>query len=125
MKKLIATVLSLICAAVVFASDSSLSGSWKVESDVSGSTSASILTLAQDAQKLTGSIKMPDGQVLTVTGTVDGNKVKWSFVKKWEGNSLTITYTGTVDEAGTITGSTEVQPMGIEGTFVAKKQAAK
>lgn len=125
MKKLIVLLFSLASTVAVLAADASVAGIWKVESEAAGNVSVSTLTLAQDGKKLTGSTKSADGQVISVTGAVEGNKVKWTFVKDWEGNPLTITYEGTLDEAGVIKGSTDVQPMGIEGAFTAKKQAAK
>ena len=121
MKKLLIVLFSLAAAIAALATDTSVAGIWKVDTETAGNTSVATLTLEQAAKKLTGSIKMADGKVLTVTGAVDGNKVKWSFVKDWEGNPLTITYEGTVDAAGAMSGSTEVQPMGIEGAFSAKR----
>jgi hypothetical protein len=43
-------------------------------------------------------MKSPDGKELAVTGKVDGNKITWTFVSEWEGNALTVTYVGTLDD---------------------------
>lgn len=123
MKKILVTLFSLTCVSLALAADVNITGVWKVDSETVGNVSSVLMPIKQDGTKLTISMKMPDGKEVTVTGKVEGKKVTWAFTSEWEGNPLTVNYAGTLDEAGVkITGTSDVQPMGIEGTFVATKQ---
>ena len=125
MKKSLGALLFLASALAAFAGDVSLTGTWTVDQDIAGNASSGTVVFKQDGQKLTGVMKGPDGQELKLTGDVSGNKVTWKYTSEWEGNQLTITFSGTIDPSGTITGSVVVDPMGVEGTFSAKRAEEK
>lgn len=126
MKKLFTLLFSLVAAVVVMAAETSLTGVWKVDSDTAGNVSVSTLTLKQDGKTITGTLKGPDDQAVPLSGEFDGKNVTWHYKAEWSGNELNITYKGTLDANGVITGSIDVQPMGIEGSFTAKRaEAAK
>ena len=123
MKKILVTLFSLISVSVALAADVNITGVWKVDSETAGTTSTSLIPFKQDGTKLTGTMKSPEGKDMTVTGKVEGKKVTWTFVSEWEGNALTVTYVGTLDDTGaSMKGTNDVQPMGIEGAFIATKQ---
>lgn len=123
MKNILVTLFSLTCVSLALAADVNITGVWKVDSETVGNTSSILMPFKQDGTKLTATMKSPEGKEMTVNGKVEGKKVTWSFVSDWEGNPLTITYVGTLDDAGAkMTGTSDVQPMGIEGSFVAEKQ---
>ncbi len=123
MKNIIVTLFSLICVSAALAADVNITGVWKVDSETAGNNSSSLIPFKQDGAKLTATMKSPEGKELAVTGKVDGKKITWTFVSEWEGNALTVTYVGTLDDNGaSIKGTSDVQPMGIDGTFIATKQ---
>jgi hypothetical protein len=123
MKNILVTLFSLTCVSLALAADVNLTGVWKLDSETVGNTSSILMPFKQDGAKLTATMKSPDGKEMTVNGKVEGKKVTWTFISEWEGNPLTVTYVGTLDDAGTsMKGTSDVQPMGIEGTFVAAKQ---
>ncbi|MDI1249131.1 MAG: hypothetical protein PSV13_09735 [Lacunisphaera sp.] len=117
------SVLSFFLASSLgmFAADVSLAGAWTIESDVAGNVSTSAFQFQQEGKKLSGVQKTSEGKDAAITGEIDGNKVTWKYEADWEGNPLTISHTGTIDSAGVINGTVLVEPMGVEGTFVAKK----
>lgn len=123
MKNIIVTLFSLICVSAALAADVNMTGVWKVDSDTVGNVSSTLIPFKQEGTKLTGTMKSPEGQEMAITGKVEGKKVTWSYDTEWQGNPLTIVHVGTLDDTGTsITGASEVQPMGVEGSFVATKQ---
>lgn len=124
MKRLI--IALLLSALPALAADNSLSGTWKVEGNVSGYAVNRICALKQDGKKLTGSCQngdpsADDKAVLQLTGNVDDKNVTWKYDAEWNGSILTATYAGTWDGDAAITGAIDVQPVNAAGTFTAKK----
>jgi hypothetical protein len=56
-----------------------------------------------------------------ITGKVEGNTVSWQFDTQYEGQTLTVYYSGTSQSAEKITGTVNVQPMNVSGEFTATK----
>lgn len=125
MKKLLTLLFSLAIASVVLAADPSLTGAWKVDSDTAGNLNSATITLKQDGNKVTGTMKGAEGNEVALKGEFDGKKVTWSYEAEWSGNKLTIVHTGTLNADGSMSGSIEVQPMGVEGSFTAKRVEAQ
>ena len=123
-KKLLA-VFSTLIASVAFAATASLTGTWNVEQDIAGNASTVPITFKQEGEKLVGTMKGPDAKELPVKGEVKGDMVNWEYATDYEGNPLTIKFSGKIDASGKISGSVEVSPMGVEGTFTAKKPESK
>lgn len=97
-----------------------VSGSWTVQADVSGNQSESKCTFTQKDADLTGSCNSDRGTVM-ITGKVDGKTVNWQFDTQYEGQTLTVYYSGTSQSAEKITGTINVQPMNVSGEFTATK----
>ena len=55
-----------------------------------------------------------------VKGTVSGNTVEFSFSAEVQGFALDVTYTGTLDDDGMLSGEASFGEAG-DGTFTAKK----
>ena len=125
MKKALILLFALTATLVAFAAETVLTGSWTVDNDIAGNTSTAPVVFKQEGNKLTGVIKMPEGKELAISGEIKDQKVSWKYDTEWEGNPLTMAYTGTIDASGAMSGTVEVQPMGVEGTFTAKKSEAK
>ena len=98
----------------------SVAGAWTVRADVSGNQSESNCTFTQNEADLTGTCNSDRGPVM-ITGKVDGKTVSWQFDTQYEGQTLTVYYSGTPQSAEKITGTINVQPMNVSGEFTATK----
>lgn len=121
MKRLYA--LALLSALPVLAADPSLNGSWKFALNVNGNTYDMVCTFQQDGEKLAGSCKSTESEN-PVSGHVDGQKVTFQHQTPYNGDTLTLTYTGTINSATEIKGSLDVQPYAVTGDFTGQKQPA-
>ncbi len=101
-------------------SPASVAGTWTVKADVSGNQSESNCTFTQKDADLTGSCTSDRGTVM-ITGKVDGKTVNWQFDTPYEGQTLTVYYSGTTQSAEKISGTINVQPMNVSGDFTATK----
>ena len=123
----IVLALSTISAFAQAGSGGSVSGTWKVTGDVAGNPVNLVCTFAQDGKKLTGSCKSAEASKPNeITGEVNDEKASWRYNVDYEGQQLTIVYTGTLDASGLqLKGDIDVQPMAVSGTFTADKQGAQ
>jgi len=103
------------------AADTTLAGSWKIHTDIAGNEGDQVCSFAQKDTALSGSCKGDDGGSHDLTGKIDGKKVTWQYKSEYNGDPLTLVFTGTVDSDSSFSGAVDVQPMGIDGTFTAKK----
>jgi hypothetical protein len=88
-------VLTAALAVASFAAD--VTGVWKAEFQTpNGDTRTSVFDLKADGEKLTGKMTTPQGETEIKDGSVKGDVAKWSVVRNFQGNEMTITYTGTV-----------------------------
>ena len=97
-----------------------VTGTWTVKADVSGNQSESNCTFTQKEADLAGSCTSDRGTVM-ITGKVDGKTVNWQFDTPYEGQTLTVYYSGTTQSAEKISGTINVQPMNVSGEFTATK----
>ncbi len=110
----------LVAAGVVQAqTPSSLNGKWKIHT-VMVQESDSTCTFTQKDSGLTGECEGDNGKY-NVTGKVEGNKVSWSFKTDYNGNTLTVSYEGTISSDAKIAGASHVEEMSLDGDFTAIK----
>lgn len=113
---------SLLAAATIlaFGADSaSLNGKWKVHTAIAGNESDSECSFTQTGNDLAGACSNDQGSH-KLTGKVDGSKITWSYGSEYNGEALTLRYSGTLDEAtAKISGSVTVDPFGVDGDFTA------
>ncbi len=100
-------------------------GSWTITGDVQGYPINETCVFTQDKDKITGSCKDAEGKAYDTTATVSDNKVVFIHGGEYEGQALTITFTGTYNDKGELAGAIDVQPLNYDGTFTAKKAEAK
>ncbi len=112
--------LAFLTAAAVFAADDVVSGSWNIDGDVQGNPVRELCTLTLADGKITGTCKGDQGSN-DVTGEITGAKVVFRHPGEYNGDKLTITYAGTIDDMGVLKGTIDVQPMDVAGDFTAKK----
>ncbi len=120
MKRLLAASLVLLWAALWAADESTIAGRWNIHSSIMGNESDQECTFVVKGDALTGTCSAPQGSA-DVAGKVRGNSVSWQRKTQYDGQDLTIVYTGKIDSGGKLTGSIEVQPFGVEGEFTAAR----
>jgi len=113
--------LPLVVALPVLAADPSLAGSWKISINVNGESHESTCTFKQDSGKLTGTCKGEFGEN-ALTGQIDGDKISWKHEVPYNGETLVLTYSGTLSSATEIKGGVNVQPYDIAGDFAGTKE---
>ena len=118
MKKLLASTVLLFASSAFAAGAPSLTGEWSIHNSIAGNESDQACKFVQTESKLTGTCKSQDKDV-DVTGNLDGNKVTWKYDMDYNGSTLTLVYTATLDDSGKISGSVEVQPFSVTGDFTA------
>jgi hypothetical protein len=116
--------LLLLSTTALFAQPT-VPGSWTITGDVQGYPINETCVFTQDKDKITGSCKDAEGKAYDTTVTVSENKVVLAHGGEYEGQALTITFTGTYNDKGELAGAIDVQPLNYDGTFTAKKTEAK
>ncbi|HEX7157577.1 MAG TPA: hypothetical protein VF214_01080, partial [Edaphobacter sp.] len=100
-------------------------GTWTISGDVQGYPIDETCTFTQDKDKISGPCKNSEGKSYDTTVTVSDKKVVFTHGGEYQGEALTITFTGTWNDKGELSGDIDVQPMQVSGTFTAKKTEAK
>ena len=117
MRILLSAAILLASASAFAAGAPSLNGNWNIHSSIAGNESDLTCNFIQTDAKLTGSCK--GEKEIPITGNVEGTKITWKYDVDHDGTPLTLTYTATLSDSGTFTGSVEVAPFGITGDFTA------
>jgi len=102
--------------AVSAAQDGSFAGQWKINSVISGYESNLVCTFELKGDDVGGTCKGGERE-LPVKGKVEGKKIVFQYNTLYEGQTLTIIYSGTLIENAKMTGGVDVQPMGVAGDF--------
>lgn len=93
MKKRILWICTLLALSSLAAFAADVTGKWTAE----GRGGTQTYTLKQDGDKLTGNIEGGRGGAVDISnGKVDGDNVSFEVVREFNGNSITIKYSGTV-----------------------------
>ncbi len=117
MKTLLLSLLIASAALLVADDNSSIVGKWQVHSSISGNDFEMVCTFAQNDKALTGNCASDRG-TFDLTGTIDGNKVTWSYKSEYNGMPLTVSYEGVLASAK-ITGNVNVPEFSAGGDFSA------
>lgn len=118
--QLLVLAVAIVSTVAVQAQPASVSGTWTVSNNISGSQSEQTCSFTQKDTELSGTCKGERGSV-SITGKIDGKKVAWQYDTEYEGQKLTPVYTGTLESAEKIVGNVDVQGMGVSGDFTATK----
>ncbi len=102
-------VLASLTVMVAGQEPADLSGEWALEAttDLGGTTTPSV-TLEQDGTTLSGHYSSATLGEADVTGTVDGNDFRFVFDAELQGQPFEVTYTGTLQEDGTLSGEIDL-----------------
>jgi len=109
--------LSLLIASPVFA-QTDITGDWDVTVNSPQGSNTTPVTFKQEAGKVSGMFKSPQGTLPFEGGTMTGNDLKFTFTINVQGMELPITLTGKV-EGETMTGKAD------SGGFAAGDRSAK
>jgi hypothetical protein len=115
MLPLLAVLLSLHTAPA----QDSLVGRWQIKGDVQGNTVDEVCTFTQADSVLTGSCGSDDGDAALLTGKISGGKITFWHGGEWDGQELTVVYSGTMTSPTELKGTIDVRPMNVAGTFIA------
>jgi hypothetical protein len=113
-----------LCGALLFsvlpllAAD--VSGNWKIAGGIGDYPIALNCTFKADGAKFTGVCKGGDRPDRSITGTVNGEKVEFQYDTEYNGDKLTVVYSGTLQTKTSMKGSIEVS--GASGEFTGTKQ---
>lgn len=121
MKLLIALACLIAVPAIAAApGDVDVTGNWSLTGDVAGTQVIETCNLTQKSTVLTGSCNTSTGKYDT-TGKIDGKTVTFKHGGNYQGTDLNMTYTGKLGTDGAMTGTIDVEPFNVTGSFSAKK----
>jgi hypothetical protein len=118
MKRLL---LLLLASTSTLLAQPTVPGSWTITGDVQGYPINETCVFTQDKDKITGSCKDSEGKAYDTTVIINDKKVIFAHGGEYEGQALTLTFTGTYNDKGELAGDIDVQPLNYDGTFTAKK----
>jgi hypothetical protein len=111
----------LIFSATALFAQPTVPGSWTITGDVQGFPVNETCTFTQAKDKITGSCTNAESKTYDTTVTITGQKVVFVHGGEYQGQALTVTFTGTFNDKGNLSGDIYVDPMAADGTFTAKK----
>jgi hypothetical protein len=97
----VCTVALFVLAVSVIAqaqAPAKVAGTWTMSNMGRGGTVTNTLTIAQDAAKITGTMKPQQGDAVQLeNGTVNGNSITFSVTRTGRNGEVKVQYAGTVD----------------------------
>ncbi|MEE2965601.1 MAG: hypothetical protein VX427_15850 [Acidobacteriota bacterium] len=116
------TMPALLMVAGLFAqTPADVAGDWALMVDTDAGTTTPSVVLEQDGTELTGHYSSETLGEADVTGTVSGNEVRFSFSASAQGFDVDVSYTGTLQDDGTLSGQISLGDLG-GGTFTGKRR---
>jgi ABC-type amino acid transport substrate-binding protein len=90
------TLVTALLAVGAFAADATGKWSWEAPGRGGNPGRTQTMTLKVDGATLTGEMQGPQGGTPITDGKVDGDKISFTVVREFQGNSMKMNYTGTV-----------------------------
>ena len=97
----------------------SVTGSWQIKGDVVGNPVEEICTITETDAVITGNCSDALGAVYPVTGGVKEGKITFQHGGEYDGQTLTIIFSGTLSSPTAMKGTIQVQPFDAWGEFTA------
>jgi len=114
-------LLTLALASLVGAVPAdTITGTWQIQGDVSGYPVNSVCDVVVADTALTGHCTSSDGSTYEITGSVKDQSVTFQHAGDYEGQPLTVVYTGTIHSPTEVRGTINVQPFDVRGYFTAR-----
>ena len=98
-----------------------VTGKWAFSVQTDAGTGTPTVTLTQKGDSISGHYSSQLLGERTIKGTVKDNKIAFSFSSEIQGQTFSVTYTGTIESADTMKGTVDLGGAS-SGTFTAKKQ---
>jgi hypothetical protein len=98
-----------------------LTGVWAFEVQTEAGTGTPTVTFKQDGEKLTGHYSSAVLGEAELAGSIKGSALEFTVAASVQGNAISVTFTGTVDDANSMKGKVSFAGMG-EGTFTGKRK---
>ena len=98
-----------------------IAGDWKIESEIMGNKFALDCALTQSETELSGTCKGPLPDAVPLTGSVEGNTVRFAIASSFSGTEVRLGYTGAVAESGVLMKG-DVDLGGMAAGFTGSKQ---
>lgn len=117
MAKLLLVLFALFSMAAMAAD---ISGMWVAAVETDAGSGSPTFVFKQTGDQLTGTYSGAFGEQ-KLTGTVKGNQATWTFTADAGGESVKVTYTGTLDGDNKMKGTLDLGSVG-KGTFTATKK---
>jgi hypothetical protein len=99
MRKVLLASFFVVAATFIFTggalAQKSVAGEWDAEFNTPGGPQPLKLILKVDGEKITGTAKRSRGDV-ALTGTIKGEDITFGYTIEYNGNAVTITFTGKV-----------------------------
>jgi hypothetical protein len=122
---MIAMIAFLSFPVLLNAQDIDVTGDWEMTSETPRGERTQTIHFKQDGEKLTVTMQGgfrggQEGGEITSEGTIEGNKIEWSFTRNTPRGEFTVKYTGTVD-GDSMTGEVDRGP-GRTSPWIAKRK---
>jgi hypothetical protein len=118
--------LTLLSALHAASPADSLAGAWKFTNDVQGVSWSEVCTFKQTGSTMGGSCVGDSGEPSAITGEVKGDSVTFQHGSEYQGQAITIIFSGLIEKQGKLTkGTIFVKPLDASGTFTAAPEPAK
>lgn len=123
---LVARLLPLLLSTPLAASAATgISGRWLTQTEVQGIAVNETCDLVQAADGALSGTCETSGGTFKVSGRVNGAGVNFAHPAMYGGEDGTVSFFGKLDDATSISGSLDLQPLNAGGAFAMKKQVAK
>src|SRR5450759_825102 len=104
-------MLKLICALLLcipFAFAADVSGTWQVTVETSQGSGSPTVVFQQEREKLTGTFHSQIFGEAKITGSVKGNAIEFGFEGEAGGQTIKVSYKGTIESPTAMKGTTDV-----------------
>jgi hypothetical protein len=100
----------------------SLAGTWKFSNEVQGVSWSEVCTLKQTGAAMGGSCVGDAGTPFAITGEVKGDSVTFQHGGEYQGQAITIIFSGQIEKSSLTKGTIFVKPLDASGTFAAEPE---
>ncbi|CAN5315052.1 hypothetical protein BH09GEM1_BH09GEM1_32400 [soil metagenome] len=97
----------------------SIPGKWAITGDVAGTAVKTVCTIIRTGSTLSGNCTNAEGAPYVLTGVVKEKTIDFQYDIDYQGQPLTVVYTGTLPSSKEMTGTIDVRPVSVSGTFSA------
>jgi hypothetical protein len=118
MLKLICTLM--LCMPFAFAAD--VSGTWQVTVETNQGSGSPTVVLQQQGEKLTGTFNSQIFGEAKITGTVKGNAIEFGFAGEAGGQTIKVSYKGTIESPTVMKGTAVYAGFDEKATWSATKK---